>query len=36
LGWRFEGGLMQTHLFGAWQNDFRLSTGPVIYFYERK
>lgn len=36
LGWRFEGGLLQTHFFGAWQNDFRLATGPVIYFYRRR
>lgn len=36
LGWRFEAGLMETHLFGGWQNDFRISTGPVIYFYPRK
>jgi hypothetical protein len=36
LGWRVEGGLLQTHLFGSWQNDFRLSTGPVILLYGRK
>lgn len=36
FGWRFEAGLLQTHFFGAWQNDFRLATGPVIYFYGRK
>ena len=36
LGWRAEAGLMQTHLFGAWQNDLRISTGPVLFFYGRK
>jgi hypothetical protein len=35
FGWRVEGDFLQTHLFGRAQNDFRLSTGPVIWFYKR-
>lgn len=33
FGWRVEGDFLQTHLFGRVQNDFRLGTGPVIFFY---
>lgn len=33
FGWRVEGDFLQTHLFGRAQNDFRLGTGPVIFFY---
>ena len=36
LGWRVEADFFQTHLFGGAQNDFRFSTGPVIFFYKRQ
>jgi len=36
FGWQIEGGLLQAHFFGTWQNDFRLSTGPVFLFYKRR
>jgi len=36
LGRRFSGDFMQTRFFGQSQNDFRFSTGPVIFFYRRK
>ena len=33
FGLRFSGDYLQTRLFGAVQNDFRVSTGFVIFFY---
>jgi hypothetical protein len=32
IAWRFEGDYVSTHLFGAYQNGVRLSTGIVIRF----
>lgn len=32
IAWRFEGDYVSTHLFGAGQNEVRLSTGIVIRF----
>jgi hypothetical protein len=36
LGWRVEADFLQTRLFGGAQNDFRFSTGPVIFFYKHQ
>jgi hypothetical protein len=33
FGSSVEGDLLQTHLFGRAQNDFRSGTGPVIFAY---
>jgi len=34
LGWRLQGDLFQTRFFHTTQNDFRLSTGLLIFFYK--
>jgi len=32
VAWRFQGDALHTHLFGAGQNNLRLSTGLVLRF----